>query len=176
MAHGNLEALDRMGRLQHELEERDGWSLEQRVELVLTRLDLPADVPVDTLSGGWRRRVLLARALVAQPDVLLLDEPTNHLDIEAIEWLEAFLADYSGAVLFITHDRAFLERLATRVIELDRGTSRRGPATTAPSFRRKRNGSPTNRSPPRSSTSGWPRKRCGCAAASRPGARAMKAA
>ncbi len=121
MAHGSLEALDRMGRLQHELEERDGWSLEQRVELVLTRLDLPADVPVDTLSGGWRRRVLLARALVAAPDVLLLDEPTNHLDIEAIEWLEAFLADYAGAVLFVTHDRAFLERLATRIVELDRG-------------------------------------------------------
>ncbi len=121
VAHGSLEALDRMGRLQHELEERDGWTLEQRVELVLTRLDLPADAPVDTLSGGWRRRVLLARALVAAPDVLLLDEPTNHLDIEAIEWLEGFLGDYAGAVLFITHDRAFLERLATRVIELDRG-------------------------------------------------------
>ena len=121
VAHGSLEALDEMGRLQHELEERDGWTLEQRVETVLTRLGLPADAPVDTLSGGWRRRVLLARALVAAPDVLLLDEPTNHLDIEAIEWLEAFLKDYSGAVLFITHDRAFLERLATRVLELDRG-------------------------------------------------------
>jgi ATP-binding cassette subfamily F protein uup len=121
VAHGSLAALDEMGRLQHELEERDGWSLEQRVEMVLTRLDLPADAPVDTLSGGWRRRVLLARALVAAPDVLLLDEPTNHLDIEAIEWLEAFLRDYAGAVLFITHDRAFLERLATRVLELDRG-------------------------------------------------------
>ncbi len=121
VGNGNLDALDEMGRLQHELEERDGWTLEQRVELVLTRLDLPADAPVDTLSGGWRRRVLLARALVAAPDVLLLDEPTNHLDIEAIEWLEAFLKDYSGAVLFITHDRAFLERLATRVLELDRG-------------------------------------------------------
>ncbi|MEP7118820.1 MAG: ATP-binding cassette domain-containing protein [Acidobacteriota bacterium] len=122
VAHGDLDALDEMGRLQHELEERDGWTLEQRVETVLTRLGLPADAPVDTLSGGWRRRVLLARALVAEPDVLLLDEPTNHLDIEAIEWLEAFLRDYSGAVLFITHDRAFLERLATRVLELDRGT------------------------------------------------------
>ena len=121
VGHGNLDALDEMGRLQHELEERDGWTLEQRVETVLTRLNLPADAPVDTLSGGWRRRVLLARALVAAPDVLLLDEPTNHLDIEAIEWLETFLRDYSGAVLFITHDRAFLERLATRVLELDRG-------------------------------------------------------
>ena len=121
MAHGDAAALERIGRLQHELEERDGWRLEQRVELVLTRLALPADAVVNTLSGGWRRRVLLARALVAAPDVLLLDEPTNHLDIDAIEWLEAFLADYAGAVLFVTHDRAFLERLATRVIELDRG-------------------------------------------------------
>jgi ATP-binding cassette subfamily F protein uup len=121
VAHGDGGALERIGRLQHELEERDGWRVEQRVELVLTRLGLPADVPVDTLSGGWRRRVLLARALVAAPDLLLLDEPTNHLDIEAIEWLEAFLADYAGAVLFVTHDRAFLERLATRVVELDRG-------------------------------------------------------
>ena len=110
-----------LGRLQHALEERDGWRVEQRVELVLSHLSLPADVSVNTLSGGWRRRVLLARALVAQPDLLLLDEPTNHLDIGAIEWLETFLSEYAGAIVFVTHDRAFLERLATRVVELDRG-------------------------------------------------------
>jgi ATP-binding cassette subfamily F protein uup len=114
-------ALARLGRLQHELEERDGWTVEQQVEMVLDRLDLPADALVDTLSGGWRRRVLLARALVACPELLLLDEPTNHLDIEAITWLETFLADFPGAVLFVTHDRAFLQRLATRIAELDRG-------------------------------------------------------
>jgi ATP-binding cassette subfamily F protein uup len=119
---GATEALARLGELQQALEERDGWRLEQRVELVLSRLELPADRPVSSLSGGWRRRVLLARALVAAPDVLLLDEPTNHLDIEAIEWVEEFLAQYAGAVLLVTHDRAFLERLATRVVELDRGT------------------------------------------------------
>jgi ATP-binding cassette subfamily F protein uup len=119
--HPTTAALDRLGRLQHELEERDGWSAEQRVELVLSRLSLPADALVNTLSGGWRRRVLLARALVSQPSLLLLDEPTNHLDIEAIEWLETFLAEYSGTVVFVTHDRAFLQRLSTRVVELDRG-------------------------------------------------------
>ena len=137
VAHGDSAALERMGRLQHELEERDGWRLEQRVELVLTRLSLPADAPVDTLSGGWRRRVLLARALVAAPDVLLLDEPTNHLDIEAIEWLESFLAEYAGAVLFVTHDRAFLERLATRVVELDRGRLTSWPGDYATFLRKK---------------------------------------
>ncbi|RPH55412.1 MAG: ABC transporter ATP-binding protein, partial [Acidobacteria bacterium] len=103
--HGTDASLAKLGRLQHELEERDGWRLEQRVELVLARLDLPTDVIVDSLSGGWRRRVLLARALVGQPDLLLLDEPTNHLDIEAMSWLETFLAEYPGAVLFVTHDR-----------------------------------------------------------------------
>jgi ATP-binding cassette subfamily F protein uup len=113
--------LDQLGELQHELERRDGWRVEERVDLVLSRLGLPAEASVATLSGGWRRRVLLARALVAQPDLLLLDEPTNHLDLEAITWLEDLIADYPGAVVFVTHDRAFLQRLATRIVEIDRG-------------------------------------------------------
>ena len=105
----------------HHLAEDEAWLREHHVDLVLSRLELPAEAIVDTLSGGWRRRVLLARALVGQPDVLLLDEPTNHLDIDAIGWLEEFLAEYAGAVIFVTHDRAFLQRLATRIVELDRG-------------------------------------------------------
>jgi ABC transport system ATP-binding/permease protein len=105
----------------HRLDADESWLREHHVDLVLSRLELPADAIVDTLSGGWRRRVLLARALVGQPDVLLLDEPTNHLDIAAITWLEQFLLEYAGAVLFVTHDRAFLQRLATRIVELDRG-------------------------------------------------------
>ena len=119
--HGGPTQLAELGRLQHELEERDGWTPEQRVERVLATLHLPADSMVPSLSGGWRRRVLLARALVAEPSLLLLDEPTNHLDLETIEWLERHLTEYPGAIVFVTHDRTFLQRLATRVVELDRG-------------------------------------------------------
>jgi ABC transport system ATP-binding/permease protein len=117
----SVDRLAALGRLHHALEEGDGWRVEQKVETVLTRLGLDAEARVETLSGGWRRRVLLARALVSEPSLLLLDEPTNHLDIEAIEWLESFLEGYPGALVFVTHDRAFLQRLATRIIELDRG-------------------------------------------------------
>jgi len=113
--------LARLSHIQHQLEANDGWQLQQRVESTLSRLQLPADKTLSELSGGWRRRVLLAQALVAQPDVLLLDEPTNHLDIGAIAWLEDALRGFSGALLFITHDRRFLQNLATHIWELDRG-------------------------------------------------------
>ena len=123
--------LGRLGELQHELEERDGWRLEQRVETVVSRLSLPADQSLGELSGGWRRRTLLGKALVSAPDLLLLDEPTNHLDIEAIRWLEDYLREFSGALLFVTHDRAFLAALATRIIDLDRGTLTSWPGSYA---------------------------------------------
>jgi len=114
--------LRRLEQLQHALEAENGWSLNQRVEDALARLGLSADARLGELSGGWRRRVALARALVGAPDLLLLDEPTNHLDVEVIEWLEEQLLELRGAVLFVTHDRALLGRLATRILELDRGT------------------------------------------------------
>ncbi len=113
--------LNRLADVQHALENVDGWQLEQDVELVISKLSLPADSDVGSLSGGLKRRVLLARALVTKPDLLLLDEPTNHLDLEAIDWMEKFLLDWKGALLFITHDREFLKKLATRIVELDRG-------------------------------------------------------
>lgn len=113
--------LNELMRVQQDLEAKDGWRLQQLVESTLSRLNLPADKTLAELSGGWRRRVLLAQALVAEPDLLLLDEPTNHLDIGAIAWLEEALLGFNGAVLFITHDRAFLQSLATRILELDRG-------------------------------------------------------
>ncbi|MCG5536663.1 ATP-binding cassette domain-containing protein [Ectothiorhodospira mobilis] len=113
--------LSALERCQNELEAADGWNREQRVEMVLSRLGLDPEATFSALSGGLKRRVLLARALVTEPDLLLLDEPTNHLDVEAIEWLESFLLGFEGSLLFITHDRAFLRRLATRIVELDRG-------------------------------------------------------
>jgi ABC transport system ATP-binding/permease protein len=123
--------------LQHRIEAEGGWNLDKRVETVLTELDLPADKRLELLSGGWQRRVGLARALVSNPELLLLDEPTNHLDLAAIEWLENRVRNYPGAVLFITHDRALLQRLATRIVELDRGKLTSWPGDYRNFLRRK---------------------------------------
>lgn len=107
--------------LDTQLQPEDEWQIQWKVDTVLSRLQLAADTPFDSLSGGWKRRALLARALVSEPDILLLDEPTNHLDIPAIEWLEEFLLSYKSTLLFVSHDRTFVQKLATRIIELDRG-------------------------------------------------------
>ena len=115
----------------------DAWQVEQKVRMALSRLQIPPDASTGTLSGGWKRRVLLARALVGEPDLLLLDEPTNHLDIETMRWLEGWLADYAGTVLFVTHDRVFLQALATRIVELDRGRLTSWPGDYATFLRRK---------------------------------------
>jgi ATP-binding cassette subfamily F protein uup len=108
--------------LHHSHNADEDWQLKHRVATVISRLQLDPDARLDQLSGGTRRRVLLAQALVGEPDILLLDEPTNHLDIETIEWLEQFLLDFKGALLFVSHDRTFINRLASRLVELDRGT------------------------------------------------------
>ncbi|MCH2157363.1 MAG: ATP-binding cassette domain-containing protein [Oleiphilaceae bacterium] len=115
------EDLDRMERLQASIEAQGGWTFDNRVMQILKRFNIQPDAPMSSLSGGWRRRVMLAQALISEPDLLLLDEPTNHLDINAIRWLEQTLSDFQGALLFVSHDRAFIKSLATGIIELDRG-------------------------------------------------------
>jgi len=129
--------LERLQSLQHALDNCDGWNLQQRIEQTLSRLLLDADSLFEKLSGGMKRRVLLAKALVQQPDILLLDEPTNHLDINAIIWLEDFLKSYPATLVFITHDRTFLQNVATRIIELDRGKLSSWPGDYQNYLRRK---------------------------------------
>ncbi len=137
-ADGGRAALADLDAAQHALEAAAGWELSQRVDELISRLGLDPDASLGSLSGGWRRRAMLARALIVQPDLLLLDEPTNHLDIDAITWLEAFMLDFDGALVFVSHDRAFAKRLATRVIELDRGRLTSWPGSVENFLRRKR--------------------------------------
>ncbi len=134
---GGEESLKQLGVLQNRLETHNGWHFQQRVESTLSKLNLPADVKINSLSGGWKRRVALAQALVIEPEVLLLDEPTNHLDFESIAWLEEQILAFQGAVLFVTHDREFLQKLATRIVDLDRGSLVSWPGNYQDYLRRK---------------------------------------
>ena len=127
----------RMGQIRSRLDEEGGWDVNARVSEVITRLNLDEDADFANLSGGLKRRVLLAQALVREPDVLLLDEPTNHLDIDNITWLQAFLTNFGGALVFVTHDRSFLQALATRIVEIDRGELTSWPGDYANYLRRR---------------------------------------
>ena len=156
--------------------EHEDWQRPSRVRAVLEKLGLPADAQIAGLSGGTRKRVALARALVDEPDLLLLDEPTNHLDFDGIAWLEDMLRNWKGAAVIITHDRRFLDAVATRIVELDRGRLLSFPAISRNGRSARPNGWNPSASNRRASTSCWPRRKCGSARAWRPAAPATKAA
>ena len=131
------EGMRELDNLQRQLDAHGGWDINNQVDSIIDQLELPANKTLSELSGGWRRRVALARTLVSKPDILLLDEPTNHLDLEAIEWLELRIKAYTGSVIFITHDRSFLRSLATRIVDIDRGQLKSWPGDYAQYVRHK---------------------------------------
>ena len=155
--------------------EHGDWQAELQADQVISRLQLDSDATMGSLSGGWRRRVMLGRALVGDPDLLLLDEPTNHLDIDAITWLEEMMLEFDAALLFISHDRAFVRRLATRIVELDRGQLRVWPGSYDDYVVQKRAALEVEAKHAALFDKIWRRKKCGFARAWRRGARVMKA-
>ena len=165
---------DAMARAQEKIEAGHGWDLDGRVTQTLSRLGLDGDADFAALSGGMKRRVLLAQALVCAPDVLLLDEPTNHLDIEAIDWLQEFLRGFAGSIVFVTHDRRFLRELATRIVEIDRGQLTDWPGDYDNYLRRREERAHAEAQAMRPSTRSWRRRKSGSARASRRGAPAMR--
>lgn len=159
-------AMHGIAALQTRIESSGGWNVNQKVETVLTRLGLPEEKKLADCSGGTRRQVMLARSLVSEPDLLLLDEPTNHLDINAITWLEKFLLNYRGALIFITHDRTLTRHLATRIVELDRGNLASFPGDFDGYLQKGTRCSKSKSAPRISSTRNSPKKRPGFGAAS----------
>ena len=150
LADGGNAALATLSKLQTEIEHSGAWEGSARVDAVIDRLALPPDALMSECSGGVRRRAMLGQALVSEPDLLLLDEPTNHLDIDAITALEEALLGYGGTVVFVTHDRTFIDRLATRIIELDRGCLQSFPGSYAQYLeRKKRHAGSRSRNQPR---------------------------
>lgn len=137
LADANDQQMREFTHLQQELDARDGWGLEARIETMCQQFAMSPQATLASLSGGWLRKAALARALICQPSILLLDEPTNHLDVEAIQWLEGFLQQFSGAILFVSHDRAFIRNVATRIVDLDRGLLSSHPGNYAEYLDRK---------------------------------------
>lgn len=168
--------LSKMAELQEILDTQNLWLLDSRIADVIAHLELPADEKLSALSGGWLRKAALGRALVSGPKVLFLDEPTNHLDIETIQWLESFLKNFSGSIVFISHDRSFIRNMATRIIDLDRGKLASWRAVMMIIWWPRKRHCVSKRCRMRNLTASWRRKKSGSVRASKPAVPVMKGA